>query len=148
MRIQASTMIHAPIDEVYKALAEIETWPSWSNSVVAVRWISGGPMSMGATFRETTRFLGRTIEQTHEVVEYTPPHSFSYTARSGPFQQVSHFGCFQADSGTRVTLVSEGDTGSFLRPMKPVFAWIGGRQLERELQRFARWLERRNSAGT
>jgi uncharacterized membrane protein len=83
MKIEQCLVINLPAEKIFDYIADVENWVECSSVVIAVRKTAPGIISVGATWRCTTRFLGRWLETTYELVEHEPSHFFTLKSISG-----------------------------------------------------------------
>jgi hypothetical protein len=83
MKIEQCLVINLSAEKIFGYMADIDTWVEWSCAVIAMRKTSPGTLSVGATLRCTSRFLGRWQETTFELVEFEPGHLFTLKSISG-----------------------------------------------------------------
>ncbi len=74
MKVGQSIVVNLPIEEIFAYMTDIDNMVEWSSAVIAVRKTSPGAVRVGATFRLTTRFLGRWVDIAYEIVECEPNH--------------------------------------------------------------------------
>ena len=77
IQVDLSINIEAPKEEVFAYTTNSENDPNWMEEVVNVRKTSEGPIGVGSTFENQVEFLGKTIEDTQEIVEYEPNKSMT-----------------------------------------------------------------------
>jgi Polyketide cyclase / dehydrase and lipid transport len=83
MKIEQCLVINLPAEKIFDYIADVENWVECSSVVIAVKKTAPGIISAGATWRCTTRFLGRWLETTYELVEHEPSHFFTLKSISG-----------------------------------------------------------------
>ena len=83
LKIAHSVVINLPARDIFVYVAEFENAAEWSSWVITIRNLSAGTMQVGATLRATSRFLGRWLESTYEVVEYEPAHHITFKSLAG-----------------------------------------------------------------
>ena len=135
MNVKQSVVINLPTEEIFAYMGDLENLVDWSSAVIAVRKSSPGAVHVGATVRSTTRFLGRWLEMTFEIVECEPSRFLSIKSIAGV---VPCFFCYQfepvEDGGTTVSLEAVIDlTGGILGPAESVVTNVVRRQIERDL---------------
>lgn len=130
VRAEDSIVVARPIEEVFAYLTDPETLPEWQASCLEARLEGGGPMRAGSRIVETRKFLGRRIESTMEVAEHEPPRQFVLKVGSGPVPFTATNSLREADGGTRIDAVIEGEPGGFFRVAEPLVV----RAVERELR--------------
>jgi hypothetical protein len=72
IRVSASTVADAPLEAAWELYADVAGSVEWVPFAEEILWIDGraGP---GQRYRERTRLLGTSGEQSWEVVEWDPP---------------------------------------------------------------------------
>jgi uncharacterized protein YndB with AHSA1/START domain len=132
LKIEATTVINRPVEDVFAVLSNAENNPKWSSAFLDVKKISEGPIGVGTTWRGVGKFLGKRAEVEIEEVEYEPNRKVAQKSAS-PFpvnQQMS----FESEAGgTRVNLNFEADPGGFFKLAEPLLAAMGRRNIEGEL---------------
>lgn len=83
MKIEVCLDFNLPAENIFDYLADIDNWVEWSGATIAVRKMTPGKISVGATWRSTSRFLGRWFETTYEVIEHEPGLFFMLKSISG-----------------------------------------------------------------
>jgi uncharacterized membrane protein len=131
IREEHSVVIDRPVEEVFAFATDPNNDPLWQSTSLETEQTSEGPLDVGATLRNTSKFLGRRIESTFEVTENEPPHRQCMRVTSGP---IPGSGCYlfeSADGGsTRFTQIFEAEVGGFFRLAEPLV----GRALRRQMQ--------------
>jgi len=77
-------MVERPVEEVFTFAADPNNDALWQSTTLEVEQTSQGPVDVGATFRNTTKFLGRRFDTSYEMTENEPPHKQCYRVTSGP----------------------------------------------------------------
>ncbi|MEM9458905.1 MAG: SRPBCC family protein [Myxococcota bacterium] len=62
--------IARPASEVFEYVADFENNPRWQGGMQSCRWTSPQRMSVGATYVQEAKFLGRRIDTHFRVSEY------------------------------------------------------------------------------
>ncbi len=131
IREEHSVVIDRPVEEVFAFATDPNNDPLWQSTSLETEQTSEGPLDVGATLRNTSKFLGRRIESTLEVTENEPPHKQCIRITSGP---IPGSGCYlfePADGvSTRFTQIFEAEVGGFFRLAEPLV----GRALRRQMQ--------------
>jgi hypothetical protein len=99
MEIEHNLVIKLSAEKIYDYMADIDNWVEWSGAVIAIRKTMPGTISVGSTLRCTTRFLGRWLETTYEVVELEPGHLFTLKSISGLAPSIFSFRLEPIESG-------------------------------------------------
>lgn len=65
--------ISRPPDEVFDYLCDIDRLQDWATTVVQTRDVPAGAISAGATFTQSIRVAGRSVETQGRVTEFDRP---------------------------------------------------------------------------
>jgi uncharacterized protein YndB with AHSA1/START domain len=129
-KIEVSTVIDRPIEEVFAFVTDPEKMSLWMSDLVEAKQTSEGPVGVGTTASAVANPLGRRIESTQDVVEYEPNRKFAIKSTSGPVASEDQFTFESIGSGTKVTRVTEAELGGFFRLAEPLVARMLRRQFE------------------
>ena len=132
-RFEQSVVINRPSEQVFDFLANPLNDPQWSSASVEMRKTSGGPVGVGATFRQVGRFLGRRLEFALEVTAYEPNRKFGMKVTAGPIKFAGIRVLETVPDGTRVTFKGGGQSSGFFRIADPLLARAAERQLTADL---------------
>src|SRR5207253_10404804 len=81
VRIDVTTKINRPVQEVWDFFIDLTNSPHWTRSGSTLHQTSAGALGVGATVESGRRVLGRDFKaQTITATEYEPAHLISYTA--------------------------------------------------------------------
>jgi uncharacterized membrane protein len=132
-RLEISTVINRPVEEVFAFLSNPENSPKWSSGSSDVKITSAGPIGVGSTYQSVRTVLGRRIESENEVTAYEPNRSYATKSKSGPVPMESRVTFERVEGGTRVTGTLVGDPGGFFKLAEPLLVSMIKRQLEADL---------------
>jgi uncharacterized protein YndB with AHSA1/START domain len=104
--MEQSVIIHRPAGDIFTYLTESEHLLDWSSVVLAVRVAPSGPIQGGSRLRITTRFMGRWMETSYEVVECQPHSHLTFKGTTGIDPCVFSFQLDATEGGTSVSLES------------------------------------------
>ncbi len=147
IRKELSVVIDRPIEEVFAFATEPENEPLWQSTSLETEQTSGGPVGVGTTFRNTSKFLGRRIDSTYEVTENEPPRRQCVRVTSGP---IPGSGCYlfePAEGGTRFTQRFEAEIGGFFRLAEPLVGRAIRRQMDVDMATLKDLLEAGGTEG-
>ena len=135
IREEHTVVIRRPVEEVFAFATDPNNAPLWQSTSLETQQTSEGPVDVGTTFRDTTKFLGRRIESTYELTENDPPHKQCMRITSGP---IPGSGCYlfePADGGgsTRFTQTFEAEVGGFFKLAEPLVGRALRRQTEADM---------------
>ena len=99
-------------------------------------------MTVGSRFTFSARFLGRPLNYTYEVVEWTPAERFVMRTAQGPFPMETTY-TFEdtPDGATLMRLRNRGEPAGFSRIAAPIMAPAIKRATEKDLRRLKSILE-------
>ena len=133
MEITDSVVIARPVEDVFAYAGDPANDSSWATVMVESRMTSDGPVEKGSTLVEVLRFLGKRIETECEVTEYEPDSRIAFTMIAGP-NKGAHERTFESvEGGTRVTLLTRGDSSGLFKLADPVLKRMGTRQMAADL---------------
>lgn len=115
MHYKEAIDINAPPERVWAILADLESWPTWTESISKVELIDDGPLREGQRARVSVKGAPA---GTWTVATVTPGREFSWTFRAPGLKTRATHDIEPADSGSRVTLGVEqtGPATIFMRP--------------------------------
>ena len=148
MRIEQSIVIDRPRAEVFAYLADRRHDPVWMGSVVESEWLDGeASPSVGRRGRMALKVFGRRTETVDEVSEFVPGERIAHRTVQGTFRL--NTACLTAaeGTGTRATVVAEGESfveGRLGRFADPLIAGVMRRSFKTDLRRLKRILESEN----
>lgn len=128
VRAEESIFVERPIEEVFAYLTDLERVPEWQTNVLFLQ-LQSGSLRTGAKLVELRKFLGRKVESVVEVTGYEPPYRYTIEVQSGPIPfEISNV-LSDAEGGTRIDAVVEGEPGKFFGLVE----WRVVKAVEREL---------------
>jgi uncharacterized protein YndB with AHSA1/START domain len=138
---EVSVRIDRPPRVVFAVLSDVEQNPHWSTSAIESRLTSGGPVGIGSTAHEVSRFLGRRVEVDTQVVAFEPDRLLGLIVTGGPFPLRATFDVEPVDAGSQVRLSFEARPTGALRLADRPFAIVVRRKFEADLANLKRLLE-------
>jgi carbon monoxide dehydrogenase subunit G len=135
IHVEASVEIAAPPAEVFAVLADVRRLPEWQSGCSAVTLESDGPVAAGSRFRQRVTFAGKQGEQRVEVEELERDRVLTLRILSGPLPVRARHVLEPVGSGTRLSVVMEGDLGPLGRVAGPLVRRAAERQ-------FGGWFKR------
>jgi uncharacterized protein YndB with AHSA1/START domain len=145
IEFEVAVDIDAPVDEVFGYSANNENDAEWMGTVTKVEKTSEGPTGVGSTFVNYVHFMGKTFDDSHEVVEYQPNERMRIVQRTGPVPFTTTYLYKPTNGGTRFSLLIEAETKGLFRMAKPVMARQLKKQFENDLQTLKALLEQRRA---
>jgi uncharacterized membrane protein len=132
LKIESTTVINRPVEEVFAVLSNVENNPKWSSAFLEVNKTSEGPIGVGTTWRGVGKFLGKQIEVELEETEYEPNRK-SAQKSTVPFPANQQMTFENVDGGTRLNVKFEADPIGFFKLAEPLLASMAKRNIEGEL---------------
>jgi len=132
LRAELTIEIARTPEEVFAYLSDVSNLPEWQSGVRAAEQI-------GDRIEETRSFLGRELHTTLAIIANAPPRVFTLKALDGPVKFTVTHELEPAESGTRLTVVAEGDVPGFA---SGVVAQQAKRQFSKDFARLKEILER------
>jgi carbon monoxide dehydrogenase subunit G len=148
IKIEHSTVINRPIEEVFAFLEDSNNDPKWQTGVLEVEKTSEGAVGVGTTFREIRKFLGRQFETIYEITEHEFNKKLSSKAASGPIPFMITTTFEAVETGTRVTVVGEAEPGGFFKLGESVISRSFEKSLEADFTSLKAIMEEGASGGT
>lgn len=75
MRLEASIEVAAPPETVWRVATDPTLSPRWNPNIVSVVGASSDPVTVGTTWVQVVRILGKSVEMRGEVTECDPPRA-------------------------------------------------------------------------
>lgn len=118
--VEVATKIDAPVEKVFAFSANNENDPKWIGEVKKVEKTSEGPIGVGSTFNNYVEFMGRTLNDSHEVTEYQPNRKMTIVQRTGPVPFKATYHYQPMDGGTLFSMHIEAETKGFFKIASPL----------------------------
>jgi uncharacterized membrane protein len=130
IRVEVNVLIKRPVEEVFSFISNFENNPVWQSGIKEAGITSAGPLSVGTTYAQVSKFLGRQIDTTFEVIEYEPNRKIKARSTSGSFPIQFMRSVEPAEGGTKVHAVIEGDASGFFKLAEPILSRMTQKQIE------------------
>ena len=135
MRAALTVDIARTPEEVFDYLTDVANVPSWQSGVRSAR-------REGDRIHESRHLLGRELSTTLEIEEEERPRVFAIRALDSPVPfTVRHELEPHGDSGTRLSVVGEGDAGLLPGFAAGIMARRAEKQFRKDFERLKRVLE-------
>jgi uncharacterized membrane protein len=133
LKIESTTVINRPVEDVFAVLGNLENHPKWNSGFLEVKKTSQGPIGVGTTWRaDQARLLGQRMGTEIEVTEYEPNRKYEVKNKL-PFPAVVQMAFASVEGGTRVNYRLEGEPGGFFKLAEPLVASMAKRKIENDL---------------
>jgi uncharacterized membrane protein len=137
MEMNGTTMIGRPVDTVYAYVMDVENDVHWRTRVTASGLRSSEPIDVGT--------IGYTVAGDKEiewrVISYKPGESVDWELLSGPLLGRGGYRLVPVEGGTQFTLVADVEPTGLYKLLGPLFAWMGRRQNQADVEKLRDILE-------
>ena len=140
-KIEVSTVINRPVEEVFAVLSNEEKRPQWSSTTIEVEKTSEGPIRVGTTWRGVDRIFGRRMERESIYTEYQINRKITQKSTSGPvpFEVQSIYE--PVEGGTRVIVIAEAQPSGLFKLAGPLLMRIRKQQFATDLANLKAMIE-------
>ncbi len=145
-RVEVSVDIGRPPKEVFEFITTFENNVLWQNGVLEAKLTSDGPLGVGSTYAQTSKFLGQRIQFAFEVLEFEPNRRIRFKTTSGTFPVDIVRSVEPIVGGTRVKAIIQGEAGGIFKLAAPVLDRMTQRQIEADYASLKELLEAPNEA--
>jgi uncharacterized protein YndB with AHSA1/START domain len=102
VRADITVRVAASPERVWEVLADVENWPSWTQSMTSITLLDTGPLGVGSRVRIKQPRLPVT---TWTVIELSPGESFTWIAAGPGIRTTASHRIHAAEPGSVVTLM-------------------------------------------
>ena len=137
MEMNGTTVIRRPVDGVFTYVCNLSNDANWRTGVDESGLQSGetlGPGVIGYT-------LAGNMKTEWRVVSYVTGESVDWELISGPYKGRGGYRLLPVEGGTQFTLVADVEPSGFYKLLGPLFAWIGRRQNQADVEKLRDILE-------
>ncbi len=139
--MERSITINRPVEEVFAFVTDVANFTTWNEQAGQAEQASEGPVGLGARYRGTIDFMGRTMQWVSEITEFEPHRKAVQKIRMGPTEMTMGWFLEPAEKGTRFTIRSEGPTGGLAKLAGPLMDRSMEKQMEDNLAHLKALLE-------
>jgi uncharacterized protein YndB with AHSA1/START domain len=140
-KIEVSTVINRPIEEVFAVLSNEENRSKWSSTTIEVKKTSEGPIGAGTTWRGVDRIFGRRMERDFVYTAYEPNRRITEKSTSGPVPFEVQFIYEPTTGGTWVIIIAEAQPSGLFKLAGPLLMRIRKRQFATDLANLKAMME-------
>jgi carbon monoxide dehydrogenase subunit G len=139
VRAEVRLEIARPPEEVFAYLTDVSNLPQWQSGVHSAV-LDGAPCA-GATIRESRHLLGRELHTAIAIEKFDPPRVFALRSLDSPMPFTVHHELEPSASGTRLTVVGEGEAGLLPGFVQGVMERRARRRFQKDFERLKQLLE-------
>jgi hypothetical protein len=143
VEVETQTIIERPRSEVAAFAGDPSHAQHWYSNIESIEWRTPPPMRVGSQVAFVARFLGRRLQYTYEVVDFTPDALLVMRTAEGPFEMETTYSWTDAgDAKTRMVLRNRGEPRGFAGIAAPMMKTAMRRANLKDLERLKKLLER------
>ncbi len=142
-KFEINLVINRSIEDVFAFVSNSENLPRWRATALEVTKTFEGAPSVGGVFKGRFTFLGRPFEGNLEITAHEPNRTYATKMVAGPFPLEARYTLEPSESGTRLTLVVEGEPGGFFKLAEPLVVSLAKRGYDADLHNLKEMLEAR-----
>src|SRR6476659_8498592 len=134
IRVEVSTVINRPIDEVFAFVANFENHPKWETNFQKVKLLTSSPTGVGTTYQCELKLPGQSATSKFEITEYEVNKKIAFEGEAaGPAKPKGSFLVESVAGGTKLTLVPRPEFRGLFKLLKPMMAGYVRKQNEEHL---------------
>ena len=137
MEMNGTTVIAKPVDTVFAYINDVSNDVNWRYGVEESGLRSEDSLAVGSV--GYTRVGGTEVEW--RVITYKPGESVEWEMLNGPFRGRGGYRLVPVDGGTEFTLVGEVEPAGLYKLLGPLFARIGRRRNQADVEKLRDILE-------
>jgi len=115
IKVEHSTVINRPIDEVFEFVVDPRKEPEWQEGVIEAGFSPGSTPGVGAEVFEKRKFMGRDMISKFQVTQYEVNKIFVGKVTEGPVKFEVRQTFETVDGGTKVSITVQGEPGGFFK---------------------------------
>lgn len=137
MKMDATTTIARPVDTVYAYVSDVSNDVHWRTGVSEAGLYTEPPLGLGSCGYARAD----DVEAKWQVVSFTAGSSVDWELVDGPFQGRGGYRLVPVEGGTQFTLVADLEPSGVYKLMGPLFAWMGRRRNQADVEKLREILE-------
>ena len=110
----------AAIDVVWPYLSDFTNAEQWDPATVSCTRTDAGPVDVGATYQNVSRFRGRTTTLEYTVETFDPPHHFVLIGRNKSVSSRDDMTLSSVDAGTELVYTARFSFSGLARLAEPL----------------------------
>ena len=137
MELNGTILIKRPMDEVFAYVIDVSNDANWRTGVNKSGWTSKETIAPGAIGYT----LAGKMKVEWRVISYIEGESVEWELLSGPYKGRGGYRLQPVDGGTQFTLLADIEPVGFFKLLGPLFARIGRRQNQADVEKLRDILE-------
>jgi uncharacterized membrane protein len=141
INVEKSITIQRTVEDVFDYVSNLSHSAEWQTGLTEIRQITDRPPGVGTQYAFVRTFLGRKLEASNEITEFTPHVKVAFKTISGsiPLEASYHFE--PAEKGTKLTSKIAMQTSGFVSLAEPLVSASLQRDVEANLKVLKNMLE-------
>jgi uncharacterized membrane protein len=142
IKVEASTVINRPVQDVFAFVANFENHPKWETNFQEVKLLTSTPSGVGTTYQCKLKLPGQSATSRFEITEYDLNKKIAFEGEpAGPATPKGSFLFEPVAGGTRLTLLPRPEFRGFFRLLEPMMAGYVRKQNAEHLGNLKRLIE-------
>jgi len=142
IKLEASTVINRPVEEVFKFVANFENHPKWEKNFQKVKLLASTPTGVGTTYQCELKLPGQSATSKFEITEYEANKKIAFEGEAaGPAKPKGRFLFESVSGGTKLTLLPRPEFRGFFKFLEPIMGGYVRKQNAEHLGNLKRILE-------
>lgn len=141
IEVRISIFIQRSPGEVFDYISDFENNPHWQSGALEALKTSNGELSVGSTYTQVAKFLGRQVQSNFIVTEYEPGRMVKMESDSGSFPIAVTRMVHPEGEGSRVRSLVEGEPKGYFKITEPILGRMVRRSVEADYDRLKQILE-------
>lgn len=137
METNGTTVITRPIDTVFAYVNDVSNDVHWRNGVDDSGLRAGDSFDVGSS---GYTYVGD-VEVEWRVTSYAAGESVDWEFLNGPFEGRGGYRLVPVEGGTQFTLVGDVEPTGLYKLLGPIFAWMGKRRNQADVEKLRDILE-------
>lgn len=144
--VYTDIIIDCTRDIVAAYAADPNNAPEWYVNIKSAKMLDPGPLKEGSKIKFSAAFMGKQLEYTYEIVEYSEGFHLVMRTSEGPFPMETSYSWESLEGGKcRMTLRNFGKPAGFSRLATPLIALMMKMANRKDLRSLKKILESRKS---
>jgi uncharacterized membrane protein len=145
INVEKSIIIERSVEEVFHYVSNLTHSAEWQTGLTEVRQVTDRRLGVGTQFAFVRTFLGRKMEASNEITEFTPNVKVAFKTISGPIPLEASYQFEPAENGTKLTSKIEMRPKGFVSLAEPLISASLQRDVEANLGVLKNMLENRTT---
>lgn len=143
MKLGAVRHIARPAEEVFSFFADASNNPKWQRGMVSCEWTSEPPISVGSTYMQRARFMGRNVVSSFVVTDFEPGRRIAIetTASTFPIQVVRRVERIDEGSCQVSADITGGPDSGIMKLIAPLIQRRAQKSVDADYDRLVQLLE-------